>query len=346
MTNPSDRLTNWVIEKIKREYPEDVALLVAVDGAAINGDGHGEVFDYFVPATERGNELAQTFIINGVGNDLYPRSWERTERTADLDDIATQCLGRARILYARTPEDEDRFEGIRKRLFDNLSNPDFVYKKALANLDVAMDMYRTMMFEERLYKVRGLAGYIHQFLTISVACLNGTYQKDYAKGVIGEVSAWAHLPERFLEYYGAILSASTTGELKSLAHLLISATRHFIAGYKPTNRSEASAPNYQWLADWYHELRTTLNRIYFYCRTGDADSAFRDACNMQSELDIISEEFMLGEMDLLGCFDPQRLELLASRAAEWEKCIIQTIESHGITIKDYETLDAFIAANS
>ena len=68
MKNDTQRLTDWVIRKIKTEYPDDVALLVAVEGASINGDGHGEPFDYFVPATEHGNELAQTFIIGGVGN--------------------------------------------------------------------------------------------------------------------------------------------------------------------------------------------------------------------------------------------------------------------------------------
>ena len=70
MTNTKNKLTEWVINKIKSEYSDDVALLVAVEGSSVNGDGHGEPFDYFVPATERGNELAQTFIIGGVGNDL------------------------------------------------------------------------------------------------------------------------------------------------------------------------------------------------------------------------------------------------------------------------------------
>lgn len=84
MKNDTQRLTDWVIRTIKTEYPDDVALLVAVEGASINGDGHGEPFDYFVPATERGNELAQTFIIGGVGNDLYPRSWERMERNEEI----------------------------------------------------------------------------------------------------------------------------------------------------------------------------------------------------------------------------------------------------------------------
>jgi len=150
MTNATDRLTEWAIDKIQKEYPDDVALLIAVEGSSCNGDGHGEAFDYFVPATERGNELAQTFIIGDVGNDLYPRSWERCERTANLDDWATFCLGNARVLYSRSKEDEERFEAIRKRLFANLSDPAFTYRKALERLDNAMDMYRTMMFEERL----------------------------------------------------------------------------------------------------------------------------------------------------------------------------------------------------
>ena len=97
MNTDIKKLTDWAINKINREYPEDVALLVAVEGHSVNGDGHGLSFDFFVPATERGNSLAQTFIIDGIGYDLYPRSWERTERTAALDDPATLCLGNAQI---------------------------------------------------------------------------------------------------------------------------------------------------------------------------------------------------------------------------------------------------------
>ena len=147
MKTDTQRLTDWVIRKIKAEYPDDVALLVAVEGASINGDGHGEPFDYFVPATERGNGLAQTFIIGGVGNDLYPRSWERMERTASLDDPCTPCLGNAIILYARAPEDEARFEALQQKLLANLADPRFVYARALERLDEAMRLSATMEFE-------------------------------------------------------------------------------------------------------------------------------------------------------------------------------------------------------
>jgi len=321
-----------------------VALLVGVAGSAVGGDGHGEPFDYFVPATERGNELSQTFIIGGVGNDLYPRSWERTERTASLDDLATQCLGKAVILYARSKQDEERFEALRQKLADNLADAQFVYRKALENLEVAMNFYRTMMFEERLYKVRCLAGYIHQYLTIAVGFLNGTYQWEYALGVCKEVSRWPSLPDRFLEYYQAILAASTTSELASLAHLLISSTRRFIAGYRPEDAQAPEPPDFQWLASWYQELRTVWNRISYYCDNEDADSAFRDACYLQAELEIVAEEYGLGEMDLLGCFDMTNLDVLAGRAVELERRVIAAVEGQGVSIRRFDTVESFLSS--
>ena len=206
MQDSTNRLTEWVINKIKTEYPNDVALLIAVEGASVNGDGHGEPFDYFVPATERGNELAQTCIIGGVGNDLYPRSWERCERTANLEDWATLCLGRSKILYSRSKDDVEHFDAIKHKLFANLNDPLFVYRKALERLDSAMNMYRTMMFEDRIYKVRGLAGFIHYFLAMGVAYLNKTYIGDsgWRQGMLPMYSKWNALPKHFLEYYESI----------------------------------------------------------------------------------------------------------------------------------------------
>jgi hypothetical protein len=353
----NNRLTDWVIHKIKTKYSDDVALLVAVEGASVNGDGHGEAFDYFVPATDRGNQLGQTFIIGDVGNDLYPRSWERCERTANLEDWATFCLGKGKVLYSRSKEDEERFEAIRQKLFTNLHDASFIYKRALERLDSAMDMYRTMMFEERLYKVRGLAGFIHYYLAMGVAYLNNTYIADsgWNQGMLSMYAKWNKLPKRFLEYYETIIAAKTVGELRSVSHLLISSARQFIAEHRPENASLPKPPDYKGLADWYQELRTKWNRIYYYCKTNDSDAVFLDACDLQNELSIISEEFDLfhsfkveerfgfNEMDLLGAFDAQNLEPLSKRAAELENIIVSAIEKHGVKIRRYETLDEFLS---
>jgi len=358
-SSDTNRLTQWVIDKIKKDYPDDIALLIAVEGASVNGDGHGEPFDYFVPANERGNGLARTFIIGGVGNDLYPRSWERCERTANLEDWASVCLANAKILYSRSPQDEARFMAIRQKLFDNLNNPAFVYKKALKQLEFAMDMYRTMLFEDRLYKARGLAGFIHYYLAMGVAYLNNTYVGDggYHLGALEMYSKWDKLPELFLERYKEILSARTISELRSVTHELIISAREFITGYRP-KQDAAASPDFQGLADWYQELRTTLNRIYYYCETANADAAFRDACGLQNELSVIFEEFDFfhsfrveekygfSELDLLGAYDARDLGPLSKRAAQIEEIIISTLKKHDIAICQYNTLDDFLADNA
>lgn len=345
MNMTTQKLTEWAINKIKTEYPDDIALLIAVEGHSVNGDGHGECFDYFIPATDKGNELSQTFIIDGIGYDLYPRSWERTERTASLDDRATMCLGNAKILYSRTKEDEDRFNAIRKKLYDNLNNKEFTYKKALENLNIAMDLYRTVMFEDELHKVRMAAGYISYYLSLAVAYLNGTFFKDRRYGQLPELVTMKAIPENFIEYYKAAINAKNASELKSLAHLIISTTRQFIASQKTGSTAVPCNSNFKDLADWYQELSLIWQRIGYYCQINNSDAAFEDACFLQNELSIVSEEFRLRKMDLLGCFDAANLNELVNRAAELENYIVLEIESHGIKLKKYDTLDAFLSKN-
>lgn len=339
----TNQLTKWAINKIKTEYPDDVALLIGLEGHSVNNDGHGECFDYFVPATERGNQLSQTFIINGIGHDLYPRSWERIERTASLDDTATLTLGNAQILYSRTKEDEERFLALKSQLNENLRDKAFVYRKALENLNIAMDLYRTMMFEDRLYKVRMSLGFIHHYLSLSVTFLNGTYSKDWREGVIPELAKLNELPNNFTAYYRSILMAKGVSDLKSLAHLLISDTRSFIAQHKPTQLNPPHNTDFTGLANWYQELSLTWRRLRYYCDTQNLDAAFVDSCNLQNELNIMGEEFGLKEMDLMGSFDFADLTLLHKRSTELEKYIVAEIESHGVKIKSYETIEEFLS---
>ncbi len=345
MDNKTEKLTEWVINKIKAEYIDDIALLIAIEGHSVNEDGHGECFDYFVPSTERGNELSQTFMIEGIGYDLYPRSWERMERTADLDDRATICLSNATILYSHTKEDENRFVSIQKRLYDNLANKEYIYKKALENLNIAMDLFRTMMFEDTLFKIRMAAGYINDYLSLVVMYLNGTFFRNWRDGRLPELLALKEIPDNFIEYYKAVINAQTTNELKSLAHLIIHTTRQFIASHKPVRISTQANPNFGDLASWYQELSLTWRRLRYYCDIKQNEAAFIDACVLQNELTIVKEEFGLREMDLLGYFDTTNLTSLSTQATELERYIVSEIENHGVKLNRYNTLEEFLSQN-
>lgn len=355
MQNHWERLTDWVIRKIETDYKEDIALLVAVKGHATDGDGHGECFDYFIPATKRGCELAQTFIIDGVGHDLYDRSWERTEQTAKLKDF-TLCLANAELLYVRSQADADRFRALQEQLKRNLRNPLYVYPLALEKLDDAMDIYRTMMFEERPYMVRMAAGYIQLYLTQAVAFLNHTFadepifteeqaRKASASDRMYHCPELSDVPEAFYTYGNSILKTDHSEELRHLAYLQIRSTRRFILERQPKLQTEEPSGSMEAMADWYQELSLSWKRIRYFCDQGMTEEAYADACMLQSELAIIAKEFHFEELALLDAFDSENLEKLKARSILTEEKVRRHITSHGVKIREYESLDEFLAEN-
>ena len=270
--NDMNKLTDWVIRKIETEYKDDVALLIAIRGHNTDDDQHGVCFDYFVPATERGNELTETFIIGGVGHDLYPRSWERLEASVEMKDMPIVLDG-AKILYARSKEDEEKFMDLKKRLQDNLNDPKFVYGKALEYMDTALGAYRTFIFEERPYRVLSEAGFIHLYLSKAVAAMNNTYceepimsgkqaYNDDPDSRIYHCPAMKEVPEDFFENAGRLLSERDSEEVKKIVLSLLKATRKFILERDPEGKQqEMNEADYEALADWYREMSLTWRRI-------------------------------------------------------------------------------------
>lgn len=349
----TNRLTQWVIRKIRNEYKEDVALLIGIGGHNTDGDQHAVPFDYFVPATERGNELTETFIIDGVGHDLYPRSWERLDASVALDDMEI-VLDKAEILYARSREDADRFLGMKERLRQNLRDPEFVFGKALEYMDKALEIYKSLVFEEDLFRVRSEAGYIHLYLSKAVAVLNHTYA---ASPILSKRQAldedpdsrmyhcpgMKETPQGFYRNAESLMKEKDPEKLKDTALRLLKSTRTFILEREPENQGKQSGePDYAHLADWYRELSLTWRRLRFFCGNNLPEQAFVDAGYLQEELLTITEEYRLEEMDLLGCYDPSDLSCLAERSDLLERKILGILEAHGISVKSYASEEDFL----
>lgn len=345
-------LTKWAVNKIETEYKNDIALLIAVKGHSIDHDGHGEIFDYFIPETERGYELAQTFIIDGIGHDLYPRSWERMEKSVELEEM-TIILANAEILYARSKEDSDRFHTLQQKLEANLNDPVFVYRKALGRLDSAMELYRTLLFEEKTCRARSEAGRIHLYLSQAVAYMNHTFADS---PIYSEAQAYSGKPENriyhcpdlnlvpdsFFVLARLLPSTGDPDKIKEIVHALIRTTKKFVLERKPAINEKSRAVNYQGLADWYQELRLTWRRIHYFCENQMVEEAYTDACNLQDELIVIAQEFQMEELNLLDSFDPDSLQRLDLRSRKLEEIIRGIITANGIAINEYASVDTFL----
>lgn len=346
-------LTEWVIERIKKEYKEDIALLIGVKGHNTDEDSHGECFDYFVPATDKGNELSETFIINGVGHDLYPRTWERLENSVQLNDMAI-LIDKATILYARSKEDEERFQSLKKRLHENLNNPKFIYGKALECMDKALEIYRSLIFEEKNYRARSEANCIHLYLSKAIAFLNNTYTESaiYSEHQAYNGTAESRLyhcpemkivPDGFFGYARLLLETQDIHSLREIIFSLLKTTRRFILERTPVEeRKTVTKVDYEDFADWYQELSLTWRRIRYFCANNMVELAYTDACYLQEEFMYISQEYQIEELNLLDSFDSDHLSLLAERSNLLEEVIKNILAEHQVQINSYDSLDDFL----
>jgi len=126
MANAKQRLADWAIHKIETAYREDVCLLIEHMTHKLEKDKERCPFGFYIPATHRANGLNRTFIIDGIGHDMFPFSWESIEKMADVKHYNTTCLRDGKILWARSEADRQRFESLQARLNANLQNPHYM----------------------------------------------------------------------------------------------------------------------------------------------------------------------------------------------------------------------------
>lgn len=336
-------LIEWAINKIETEYKGEISLLLGRKGACkVPEDGDDMAFDFFIPACDHGYSLATTFIIDDMGYDLFPMSWKRIEGLASLNEGVIFCLADSEILYARTDADRERFELLRKTLFNNLKDKDYIFMKSLEKINSAMGIYKTMLFEKSLGNVRKAAGGIIEYLSQALAIINGTYiNRDYGYSErMEQISVLPRIPSNFIKNYKEILIEKEIDGISKLIHSLIEETREFFEQFKPVKKLRSY--NYDELAGWYEESRYTFRRISYACKNNKFVECFNLGCYLQVELDILTEEAGLDKMDLLGVYDPSDLSVLKKCAEDIEKYILSEIKKHGVALKKYDNLEEFL----
>ena len=153
------------------------------------------------------------------------------------------------------------------------------------------------------------------------------------------------IPENLLQLQEDIIKAGIAGEIKQLCHELISSTRRYFAVKRGEPEKRWIDQDYADLAGWYQELSYAWREVYHWCERDDPVNAFMRGCFLQSELDIVAEEFGLEEFDLLGSFRSDDLVAYRKQAEILEKEVISVIEKNGISIESYDTIKDFVSAN-
>ncbi len=336
----NDFVTNWVIDTVKEKYPQDIALVVSHTTLRI--DGGTQAVSYFVPAAKRGNELARTFILDGVGYDIWGISWERLERFAELEEYNLTVLADGEILYAMDEPSVQRFEALKERQRKNLADRRKTRGMALSCYAQAKSLYLEMLFAQGS-DIRLTAGYVLDSLARAIAFANHTYFKRSQTDQLEELKGMAKVPEGFSQRYLSVIKETDLEGLKRRCYDLIRVVQQFLS--ENQLESPPKEKNFQDLADWYGELSYTWLRLRHYGAEGDFIKVFMWGIFLQDELNHVCEDFGLEKQELMSYYSAGDLESFVRRSDEIERWMREKITEGSGVIHEYQNAEEFLREN-
>ena len=325
-----DQLMDWIGKTVRNHYAGKVAL-VCLYGSHINGaaNEHSDVDCYFVPKTEEGMALARTFLLEGVGYDLFPMSWQRLEAIARLEQSHQSLVRDVQVLYADSPEDLEKLEAVRRQLRDNLADPVFRGREARERFVRACS--RLPLADDDLKTARLKAGGLLMDVAEVFAFGQGEYYHYGLKRQFPDLLALPQLPEGLEKDYLAVLKAKTSAEIAAACRSLLERCPWpVMQNQQPVVWGDRPAAAQ--LVGLYEEISSTFLKIYRCAEIGDPVLAFLSAVCLQWELPWV---------DLLTSYRYEDLTPMAENARAVETQLRRELESAGVSLKEYKTFAEF-----
>lgn len=346
----------WIRQRAARDFPQDLALVLHYGSSATGTAGPGSDVDCcFVPRTADGLRFARTFVIDEVGHDIFPMSWQRLERIADLGEPLEPLVGDSVLLFAASPQNHQRLQTLRCRLSQSLADPRLRHARAVENLETAATRLARVSGSIDPGRIRTAAGLSGLDLAHAVALANGTYFHHGPKGILNELQALPHLPDMFLPRLTAVLTTAEPAAAMAGGARLLQATAAFldvppppIPAPRPGTTEPApetpAAIDPQSLAHLYEEICSSFVKVKNRCASGNAVQAAIDALLLQRILD---EDVPTGVAlpNLMEALDPDSLGDLMARVDVIDAALLHAITDAGGQIERYRDLNTFLHAN-
>lgn len=340
------KIADWIVNRVKTKYANDVSM-VLIYGSFINGTANNksDLDCYYIPKTEYGYNMALSFIIDSVGYDIFPMSWERIKKIADLQDTLLSCVNDVKIIYYNSDEDLKRFKKLQERLKQNLLDNNYSKSIALNKFQKSCEIYSTMCNSYKSSDIRKYAGNIIITLADAIAIYNHNYYH------LGLKKQFEDLKNKFLttqdiivnDYKNVIKSANDKEYLENSLKILEDVSKYLNCEllFKPSKQyTITQKTDYIYLARLYEEIISTFNKIYICCKSDNYILAFLSAVCLQSDLDE-AFEFGCPVYDLLSHYNYNNLGMFAKVTKNVENDFTKFILNGGGNIKKYNDFEEF-----
>ena len=347
LLSKNEKLINMVIERAKRDFPEDIAI-IGLTGSFSTGDFHekSDLDLIIINNTPRGWEISFGFILEDVGYDIYCTPWEtRIQAQSTLESPMISCLVDLQILYCSKPEYLDKFNAYKKRALDELAKQigKSCFERAKKHLDKAKQEYANAMILEETGSIRYSAGAVLTHTLNAIVSLNNTYIKRGVKRYLEELREYQFLPDSFEKNYISVIDGKTVDELRKNSLALLRSVD--VLYHEMYDKFVPKAtPSYDNLWGTYEELWCNCrNKVIASSDTNDKNYAFHVALSTQNFLDEMAENKGTPKFDLMKYFDSDNLPLFKSEFLRIMDEYLAEYEKVGRKVEMFDTFEQLYA---
>ena len=332
MLTHQKEILDIIISTVREQYKDDIALMI-VYGSAVNGtaDDRSDLDIFYIPKTEKGYFLAKTFILDGIGYDIWCGNWDTLHNMMAWKDMRVSILADSELVYTASEEDRQKYETMRNNARRRTTLPDTAhdYHPALAFVKKAKSCFG----ELSLGSTAAVGGILMELVN-AVCYVNRRYLKYGAKKIIDEITEYPDLPENFIENYRcAVRKPENAAEI---CKDMILRTEAFVHAHyrKFTGKGKLAAH----CTGIYEEISSHWNKIRRCCEAGDPDGALIAACSLQYDLDYA--KITIGDsFDLMSGWNPRDLNGFRVHCDAVEQDFIRAIRDSDIPIRSLTSPD-------
>jgi uncharacterized protein YsxB (DUF464 family) len=332
------KAADLLISKIKKDYKDDIAI-VTLMGSHLYQDTHArsDLDMYFIPKTKRGYDLGFVFIIDGIGFDFWPISWERMEKISRHEERIGAILTEGKVLYYGNDDDLKKFNHLKEQAKDK-SNQALFTQKAIDKIDLIDDKYYRLMTSHDISSTRREAINIIYHVCEAISLLNQEPIKRGRAKLKSEILQMKYIPKGFNDLYDKVFTCNDLKEIQLAYQQLIISTKALIKSHD----HEIKRPFKDEAFGFYEELINSYNKIAHACEINDPYTALFAGVEIYQELDGIlgNTEVSFDHLpDLLKSYDPHDLSKYALVAKKHQLELEKTIKSHGVDFKTFKDFD-------
>ena len=316
LIDKNKKLIDMVIERVKRDFPDEIEF-IGLTGSFSKNDFHekSDLDLVIVNKTEKGWGLAESFIFDDVGYDIYCSPWENVSNITDLQ-----------VLYYSKPEYLEKYNNLKEQTLKKFAEPIGIncIERAKKRIDLSKQEYANIMLSNNLCEVRYASGEFLGHIVHAIADLNNScIDKFGIKRYFEELLKYKYLPENFEMLYMAVIEAKSIQDIREASFSLLSKLTQ-LYDKMHWDFTEQPVPTYDNLWGTYEELWCDCrNKVIRSANLKDKSYAFYAAIGAQSYFDEMTAEKGTKKFELLQYFDADNLEIFKDAflkaADEYEK---------------------------